>query len=108
MPRQTAEQIFAGMLRGPLVTKAVSATNQWAGLTTLSSGSATVTVSTTSVASDSIIQFSARAAANQSSGTYRPIEVKSINPGVAFSFGVSDGVAIPRDTTLMWQIIKTN
>lgn len=102
------EQLFRGQQRAPLTTLANSAVNQFAGLTTLASGSATVTVSTTAVTSDAIIQFSSKAPTAQASGTYRPIEVRSINPGVAFSFGVADGVAIPRDTTIMWQIVKTS
>ena len=49
-------------LRGPIFTKAVSASNQWAGLTTLSSGSASVTVSTQIVNSDSILNLNMQAA----------------------------------------------
>lgn len=45
-------------LRGPIFTMARSASNQWAGLTTLASGSATQVVSTQSVNSDSLISLS--------------------------------------------------
>ena len=41
--------------QGPTATKANSSPNQWAGRTTLSSGSATVTVSTFQVTSDAVI-----------------------------------------------------
>lgn len=56
------ELLFRPFLKGPLHTKAGSAANQWAGLTTLGSGSATVTVSTNLVNSDSILLFSPQVA----------------------------------------------
>jgi len=98
------EQFFGPTLRGPVLTKAQSASNQFAGRTTLASGSATVTVSTTSVKSDSII-FHALQAATVSSGA---ICVRSINPGVAFSFGWTDGGARAFDSTIMWRIELTS
>lgn len=57
-----AELIRRGLLRGPLITMASSSPNQWAGRTTLSSGSATVTVSTFQVNSDSLITLGVEAA----------------------------------------------
>jgi len=56
------EALARGFLRGPLVTKANSSPNQWAGQTTINSGSATVTVSTFQVNSDSLIFTSVLAA----------------------------------------------
>jgi len=108
MARQTAEQIFRGLLRGPATTKAVSATNQHAGVTTLSSGSATVVISTTVVNSDSIILHAPLGNANLGSGVaLRSTEVKTISSGGYFTLGTNDGVAHPRDTKIMWMIFKT-
>lgn len=106
--RMTAEQIFRGLLRGPGHTKAQSATNQWAGRTTLASGSATVTVSTTVVGSDSIINLGIEGNANVASGTNRVVEVKTLSPGNFLTVGTQDGQAIPRDTTVHWMIWKTS
>src|SRR3990172_1404300 len=109
MPRYTAEQWFRGLLRGPGTTLANSSAQQWAGLTTLASGTAVGSVTTTAVDSDSLIFFTLRAsnAANVSSGQSRSVEVKSITDAVAFTFGTTDGVGIARDTAVMWQIWRT-
>lgn len=48
-------RFFGMLLREPITTRATSATNQWAGRTTLNSGSATITVSSAIVKSDSVI-----------------------------------------------------
>lgn len=77
------------------------------GRTNLASGSATVTVSTALVQSDSLILMGAQATTNQASGFGQPIEVKSINPGVAIVFGTAEGVALARDTTIMWLLWRT-
>ena len=53
--RTPIELLFRPLMRGPIKTKAVSASNQWAGRTTLGSGSATATVSTTQINSDAIV-----------------------------------------------------
>lgn len=50
------------LLTGPLITRASSGPDQYAGRTTLSSGSATVTVSTQQVNSDSLIFAAVEAA----------------------------------------------
>ena len=49
------EALSRGFLRGPIITKANSSPSQWAGTTTLNSGSASVVVSTNQVNSDSLI-----------------------------------------------------
>ena len=50
------KEVLAGAkLKGPLFASVQSGTSQWAGRTTLNSGSATVTVSTFAVQSDSLI-----------------------------------------------------
>lgn len=109
MPRYTAEQWFRGILRGPAATRANSAPNQWAGLTTVLSGVATGVVSTTAVDSDSLVFFSqaAVAATNVLSGQSRTWEVKSINTGLAFTFGTTDGAGMSRDTVVHWMLWRT-
>lgn len=108
MPTPVKETFYGPLLKGPMLTPANSAVNQWAGRTTLSSGSATVVVSTTLVNSDSLIMHNAEGNANVGSGTNRVTEVKTISSGGYFTLGTQDGQAIPRDTVLMWQIIKTS
>jgi hypothetical protein len=107
--RAPLELLFGAFLKGPLMTKTASDANQFAGRTTLSSGSATVVVSTKLVNSDSIINVSLLGNANLSSGTaIRGIEVKTISPGGYFTFGTQDGIAIPRDTVLMWELRRAS
>lgn len=108
MPRSTNEQLTGAMLRAPLSTKAQSASNQWAGLTTILSGVATGVVSTTIVNSDSIISMTPRGLTSVLSGQGRAFEVKSISPGNSFVFGTQDGVAVSQDRTMMWIIFRTS
>ena len=49
------EILHRALMRGPLMTNINSSPNQWSGRTTLASGSATVTVSTQTVNSDSLL-----------------------------------------------------
>jgi hypothetical protein len=105
--RQTASQIFRGMLRAPLTTKITSSANQWAGMSTINSGSATLVVSTTIVDSDSLIFLGRIGNANVGSGINKTIEVKTISPGNYFTLGADDGQAIQRDTLIHWMIVRT-
>ena len=101
---------FKDILRGPISTRtAPTEPNPWAGLTTLNSGSATVVVSTSIVQSDDIFKIaenpgSLGVAAN--SGGY--IVANSIVQNTSFIFGRSTGVAVPWDTTIMWEILRTS
>ena len=105
-----AELLFKPLLRGPISTRtAPTESNPWAGLTTLNSGDATVTVSTSAVQSDDIIKIaenpgSLGVAAN--SGGH--IVVTSIVQNTSFIFGRSTGVAVPWDTTIMWELMRTS
>ena len=104
-----AEFLFKPTLRGPMRTRtAPTEANPWAGRTTLNPGSATVTVSTSVVKSDSIIQALVEANTRQSSGVATPIEVMSIQEGVSFAFGTAGGETLARDTTIMWDITNTS
>ena len=102
------ELLFRPLLRGPAYTEANSGPSQFAGRTTLSSGSATVVISTSVVKSDSLIFAQPEANTRQSSGVAQPIEVMSIADGAHFSFGTADGEALARDTTIMWGILNTS
>ena len=61
-PIYPLELIQRALLRGPLVTNINSSPNQWSGRTTINSGSATSTVSTFSVNSDSVFNLAVQAA----------------------------------------------
>ena len=102
------ELLLAPALRGPLRTRASSRANQWAGLTTLNSGDATVVVSTTAVRSNSIIRFGAQSTTRQASGTRIGLEVSTVIDGGSFTFATADGIAFGRDTTIMWEILNTS
>ena len=106
MPRGI-ERLYGPMLRGPLILPMSASVNAFAGIATINSGSATVVVSTSRVSSDSIIFAVAHSPTNASSGFGRPVEVKSINPGVSFVLGTADGVA-PRaaNTPVMWMLAR--
>ena len=105
-----AELLFKPLLRGPISTRvAPTEPNPWAGRTTLNSGSATVVVSTSAVQSDDIFKIaenpgSLGVAANSGG----PIVVNSIVQNVSFIFGRSTGVAVPWDTTIMWELLRTS
>ncbi|MCR4342107.1 MAG: hypothetical protein NUW01_19700 [Gemmatimonadaceae bacterium] len=55
--RTPTETLFRPLMRGPIMTKATSAANQWAGRTTLASGSTSQVVSTSNVNSDTIFNL---------------------------------------------------
>ncbi|MDR7537433.1 MAG: hypothetical protein QN183_13840 [Armatimonadota bacterium] len=99
IPSARLRGVFAAPPRG---------TGLWAGTTTVPSGAVTRVVSTPVVESASIILLAAQAATNQASGFTRTFEVRSINPGVGFVVGTSDGVAVARDTTVMWLVWRAS
>jgi len=105
----TLEQLWRPIFRGPLQTKTNSQAGQWAGRTTLNSGSVTVVISTTNVNSDSLILTGLVGNANVASGTaIHGTEVKTISPGGYFTLGTMDGIGIARDTIIMWTIVKAS
>jgi hypothetical protein len=106
MTRAAPEDQAKGYYRRPGFTRAASASNQFAGRTTLQSGSATVVVSTTSVDSDDIILLGPMASTGITSG--KAIEVKSINPSNAFVLGTVDATAAPGDRVIGWMIWRTS
>ena len=98
------EQLFGPLFRGMPRTIATSAANQFAGRTTIDSGSATVTVSTNAVEADSIISLALQIGV-ASLGIAVPCVVKSINPGNHMILGWADNTAVTRDVTIMWRIV---
>ncbi len=194
MATNPLEALRRAWLTGPMFTRASSGPSQWAGRTTLNSGSATIVVSTFAVKSDSLIRFGIEGNAKlpilagqvtitsgtsfatvsnaafaadslvqltieqaatgakiqQNSGFAQPVEVMSLGAGSMdvgfavqslnpraddtvisylampadglpsaievrsisdsnyFILGRADGVAIARDSTIMWMIEKTN
>lgn len=102
-----SELLYDGILKAPLRTETLSKNNQWAGRTTIVSGSATQVVSTTAIKSDAIVRYGLVANTRQSSGFANTIEVSSINHGNFFVFAWADANNLPaRDTTIMWEIVK--
>lgn len=106
MAEYTAEQLFAPILRGALKTLQNSSPNQFAGRTTIASGSATATVSTNQVNSDSIILATLQGdGTDTASAVGVPVEVKSMASGGYFTVGWQDGKARNFDRTVMWMMI---
>ena len=62
-------------------------------------------VSTTNVFSDSLIFLQPQAAAAVASGFGQDFVVKSINPGVSFTFGTADEIGPGGSTVVMWMIV---
>lgn len=89
------EAIFRGHLRGPLMTQAASKSNQYAGRTTISSGSATQVVSTNVVNSDSLIIHQLQAALPSGYDTQGLISIASgSSTGVGSTSAVYSGQVI--------------
>lgn len=106
MPGGFGEVISRGLQRFAPAVSTVSKSNAFAGRVTINSGSATATVSTTSVRSDSLIWLTAYSVTEQVSGFGQPIEVRSISPGNFFTIGYANSAAasLPaRSTTVMWK-----
>lgn len=101
------ETLYGPGFFGPPVMSVASKSNQFSGRTTLSSGSTTVTVSSTVIGSDSILHLATQSATRQNSGFGQPVEVATISPGNFFTLAPADGVAFARDTTIMWDIVKS-
>ena len=96
------ETFFRAWFKNPSITDTSSNINQFAGVTTLASGSATVTVSTTNCRSDDLVLHSLQAS-SVSSGA---VCVRSINHGNAIVFGWTDGASRAFDSKLMWWIVR--
>jgi|SRR3972149_3933087 len=102
------EQLFGPVFRGPAMTIANSSAKQWAGRTAIASGATSQVVSTTAIKSNSILSFGVQATTVTASGIGKFIEVVSLSSGNWFTFGTSDGAALPQSVVVMWQIYKTD
>lgn len=101
-----ARAFFAGA--GMVSTATSGLATQFAGYTALASGTATVTVSTAQVNSDSLIQVTFSVATTCGSGIGYLIGVSSVVAGVSFAMGYIDGQGRAPGGTLMWEIRKTS
>lgn len=106
MPRATAEQLWRAFLRGAPTTRASSAVNQWAGVNTIATGAATVTISTTVVDSDSLI-FTTVFAHAPAGSVGLVVHVGTISPGNFFTLVTADAQNAPRPLRVMWLVFKT-
>lgn len=89
------EILNRAMQRGPLLTNITSSPNMWSGRTTIASGSATQTVSTRAVNSDSLLNLALQAALPAGYSTQGRISVVSGNTsGVASTTAVYSGQVI--------------
>src|SRR5712692_5654657 len=109
--RFTAEQIFRGLLRGPLTTRTSSTPpaspgTAWAGVVS-SLATATGSVATTLVDSDSLIFLTLGGATSVTSSAGRAIIVSSISPGSGFFLATSDGTVPPTAYNVYWFIVRT-
>ena len=99
------ELLFSPVMKGPLTTLAGSASNQFAGRTSMNSGDTTVTVSTTTVASDDLIKYGWQSAVD--SNVAQDIKVNTISPGNHFGFTVTPA-PVGIDFNIMWSLEKTS
>ncbi len=95
------------VLRNPLHTgPGATRVGDFAGRTTIDSGSTTVTVSTATVKSDSIITFATEVGTfGVSSGAV--LAIAPPTEGVSFVIGRHSGIAVAWDETVMWRLTQT-
>jgi hypothetical protein len=105
------EQLYGAMLRGvPTVqTSAKGVGTQWAGIATINSNAASVTVACTHVQSDSLIFTNFRTDSAVTSGQARGLKISSISPGSMFIIGSADNQAIISSTVteVMWMLWRS-
>lgn len=104
------ELLRRASLRGPLSVLTTAGANQFAGRTALASGTASVTVSTAIVNSDSLIfsTFAVSSTSVASGGVPVSIVVNSIVSGVSFAFANQDGIGRAPGGTILWEIRRTS
>lgn len=100
------EVVHGALKKGPDIMP-TGAANAYAGITQIASGSASVTVSTTTVKSDSIIMPTLQSLTNTSSGFGPSVEVRSIVDGGYFILSHADGKAQARDVNVHWVLMQT-
>lgn len=101
------ELLFGAQLKAPLTVAVNSAlASQFAGIAFINSGTASVTVSTTVVRSNSMIIPVIQSLTDQASGVGRGVEVRSIVENGYFILGFADGKTQPRDVNVHWILIN--
>lgn len=91
---------------GPTQTSPLS-THAWIGRTTLSSGSAAVTVTTAHAASDMVVKYgSVVGSVGVGANSGGAIVVNSVVAGTSFAFARATGVAVPWDEVIMWELVR--
>lgn len=105
--RNSAEQLFLGLIRAPLrfLNPGSTGGKHFAGVSTVLSGSATIVVSTTQVKSNSGILLSMQRTSFGSSGQAPALQVSTIIDSTSFVLAWGDNVAKSGDTRVTWQII---
>lgn len=102
------ELLYGPHLHGALSTDATSHAAQYAGRTTIASGTTSVTVSTAMVNSDSLIlmgrEFNFTVGSNENVSTH----VSTINPGNFFTVATDDNTNVEQDVTIMWLLLPTS
>lgn len=102
------ESLFRSAIRGPLSFLTAAGPKQFAGLTSLASGTAFATVSTALVTSGMLINHSFAVATTVASGSGGPATcVSSIVDGVSFALGYVDGTGRGPGGTFMWELRRT-
>lgn len=107
-PVTPIEALFRATIRGPLSFLTAAGPKQFAGLTTLASGTAFATVSTALVTSGMLINHSLSVQTTVASGSGGPATcVSSIVDGVSFALGYTDGIGRGPGGTFMWELRRT-
>ena len=104
------ETFFRPLFKGALTlpTSGNTAGGQFAGRTTIDSGSTEVAVATTAVKSDSIIRYGIEVGSMSSTGSLAGhIVVNSIVDSTGFMFARHNATAQKWDDVIMWEIVKT-
>lgn len=99
------EVLFGSLVKGPFQVDPSSNASQFVGQVLVASGSATATVSTVLVNSDSLIFLTAVGNASIASAQSRGFEVRTMSPGNFFTVGTPDAQPLARDTTINFMML---
>lgn len=112
MGRNVAEVLHKALLRGApsAVMSGAGISQAFVGRATIASGDATVVVSTALVGSGDVILHGVQDLDGVGVTSHAAIEVKTINPGVQFTLGTANEVALDpgRNTAIMWLLFKAS
>ena len=108
-PITPIEYLSRAFLRAPLGVRATSGmAGQFAGRTTLLSGTAYATVSTTNIKSDSLVFMSFQVSTTAVDSIAPLLAVSSLRHGISFALGYVDGTGRGPGGTIMWEIRRTS